>query len=137
MQDSRIVNGISAYYQSRFGIQDIAHSLPFIHIIKNYIEGLEFYCQYYYKGCPSWTWHYRFHYTPLITDVCDYISTHDINVKLDKAEPYDPILALMFMIPESNFGLLPEPVSRALTSPDCILRTPLDYFPKEFVLDKF
>lgn len=64
-----------------------------------YIEGLEFYCQYYYKGLPSWTWYYPFHYTPLLCDVDDYISRSNVKVELKKDEPFDPILALMFMFP--------------------------------------
>lgn len=43
----------------------------------------------------------------------------------------------MFMLPEQNFGLLPKSVAAALTDPKCILKTPIDYFPKKFELDKF
>lgn len=43
----------------------------------------------------------------------------------------------MFMLPEQNFGLLPKSVATALTDPKCILKTPIDYFPKKFELDKF
>lgn len=34
-----------------------------------------------------------------------------IHVELKKDEPFDPILALMFMLPEANFGLLPKVVA--------------------------
>jgi len=37
-----------------------------------------------------------------------------INVELKQDEPFDPILALMFMLPEPNFGLLPKAVSDEL-----------------------
>lgn len=126
------MHGIESYYQSRFNIQDRYKSPLFEKIILKYIEGLEFYCQYYYKGLPSWSWNYHYHYTPLLCDVDDYITHHKINIELKKDEPYDPILALMFMLPEQNFGLLPKSVAAALTDPKCILKTPIDYFPKKF-----
>ena len=62
---------------------------------------------------------------------------HKINVQLQKDSPYDPILALMFMLPEPNFRLLPKSVAEAITDPHSILRTPVDYFPRKFELDKF
>jgi 5'-3' exonuclease len=137
VQDNKIVRGVESYYQSRFNIQDRFHSKKFEEIVVKYIEGLEFYCQYYYKGLPSWSWYYPFHYTPLLCDVDDYITHNKIQVQLKRDDPYDPILALMFMFPKQNFGLLPKPVAEKLLDPKCILRSPVDYFPAKFELDKF
>ena len=76
-----------------------------------YIEGLEFYNQYYFNGVPSWTWSYTEHYTPLLTDVYEFLSTNPkINIKLNKGQPFDPFLALMFMLPEGSFHILPKPL---------------------------
>ena len=79
------MQGIGNYYKSRFNITDKDKSLQFVMVIKKYIEGLEFYCQYYYKGLPSWNWFYPFHYTPLLSDVYDYLCTHNIQVQLEKS----------------------------------------------------
>ena len=43
----------------------------------------------------------------------------------------------MFMVPEQNFGLLPPNIAKALTNPNCILKSPVDYFPNQFTYDKF
>ena len=41
------------------------------------------------------------------------------------------------MFPEQNFGLLPKPVAHKLMDPRSIVRSPLDYYPRKFELDKF
>ena len=43
----------------------------------------------------------------------------------------------MFMLPEESFKLLPEQIEKCLKDKNCALRTPLDYFPDEFKLDKY
>lgn len=43
----------------------------------------------------------------------------------------------MYMLPEPNFRLLPKPVADALRDPKSILKTPIDYFPAKFELDKY
>ncbi len=43
----------------------------------------------------------------------------------------------MYMLPEPNFRLLPKPVADALRDPKSILKTPVDYFPAKFELDKY
>lgn len=60
-----------------------------------------------------------------------------MNIKLNKGQPFDPVLALMFMLPESSFHLMPKQVADALKDPNCILRTPINYFPNDFKLDKY
>lgn len=67
----------------------------------------------------------------------DYVNSHKPNVKLNKGQPFEPILALMFMLPEQNFDLLPKVVADKLMDQEGILRKPVDYFPKKFKLDKF
>ncbi len=99
MVDKKIVKGKDLYYKTRFGIDDINSDPKFKDIIIKYIEGLEFYNQYYFLGVPSWTWGYPYHYTPLLTDVYEYICNNKVNVKLNKGQPFDPFLALMFMLP--------------------------------------
>ena len=58
-------------------------------------------------------------------------------MELKKDEAFDPILALMFMFPEQNFGLLPKPIADRLLDPKSIVRSPVDYYPRKFELDRF
>ena len=84
MVDKKITKGQEQYYKSRFGIEDIRKDPKYLDIVKKYIEGLEFYARYYFIGLPSWTWYYPYHYTPLITDVFDYLSENKIDVQLEQ-----------------------------------------------------
>ena len=103
-------------------------------MILKYIEGLEFYVTYYYLGCQSWSWFYPYHYAPLLTDVYEYISNKKLkDVKLkEKWQPLDPFMALMIMVPQHSFGLLPPAIRETLLNKNCKLRTPLDNYPIKF-----
>jgi len=141
VENNTIVKGRSYYYKTRFNIDidDAADDKKFEDIIVKYLEGLEFYCTYYYIGCQSWSWFYPYHYTPLVNDVYDYLKKNKISeVKLPvRGEPFDPLMALMFMLPQQSFGLLPQPIRAALEDPNCILRHPEDYYTNDFEMDKF
>jgi 5'-3' exonuclease len=43
----------------------------------------------------------------------------------------------MFMMPLKCVELLPKPIQNVMLDPNNILRKPIDYFPKDFQLDKF
>lgn len=111
VENNTIVKGRNYYYKTRFdiNIDDPTDQKKFDDIIVKYLEGLEFYCTYYYVGCQSWSWFYPYHYTPLVNDVYDYLKKNKINeVKLSvKGDPFDPLMALMFMLPQQSFMLLP------------------------------
>src|SRR5208282_4256589 len=36
---------------------------------ENYVHGLQWVLLYYYRGVPSWSWFYRYHYSPKITGI--------------------------------------------------------------------
>lgn len=46
-------------------------------------------------------------------------------------------MALMFMLPQQSFGLLPEAIRQELEDPKNLLRTPEDYYTNDFEMDKF
>lgn len=41
-------------------------------------------------------------------------------------------MALMIMVPQHSFGLLPPAIREALMNKKCKLRTPIDCFPLKF-----
>jgi 5'-3' exoribonuclease 1 len=81
IENNTIVKGRNYYYKSRFdiNIDDPTDEKKFDDIIIKYLEGLEFYCTYYYVGCQSWSWFYPYHYTPLVNDVYDYLKKHKVD----------------------------------------------------------
>lgn len=38
-------------------------------LTENYVQGLQWVLLYYYRGVPSWSWFYRYHYSPKITGI--------------------------------------------------------------------
>jgi len=36
---------------------------------ENYVQGLQWVLLYYYRGVPSWSWFYQYHYSPKITGI--------------------------------------------------------------------
>jgi 5'-3' exoribonuclease 1 len=83
---------------------------------ENYVLGLQWVLLYYYRGVPSWSWFYRYHYSPKITGmvVCDSCSCEDIrrglkvNMTFDLAQPFKPFEQLMGVLPSRSRKLLPE-----------------------------
>jgi 5'-3' exonuclease len=54
-----------------------------------------------------------------------------------KGDPFDPLMALMFMMPQLSFSLLPEATRKVLEDPNNQLRCPEDYYTNDFEMDKF
>jgi hypothetical protein len=52
-----------------------------------YLEGLHWVMQYYYRGVPSWSWFYPFHYAPFLSDMTDLQS---IECSFTLSEPVLP-----------------------------------------------
>lgn len=54
------------YYQEKFGFS--LHDEDQIRALtENYVEGLQWVLFYYYRGVASWSWFYRYHYSPKIS----------------------------------------------------------------------
>lgn len=99
------------YYQNKlhFSIHD---EDKVVDMTKHYVEGLQWVLYYYYKGCPSWSWYYRFHYAPRISDISKGLKAmEDANqteVQFDKATPFKPFEQLMAVLPARSRKLMPD-----------------------------
>jgi 5'-3' exoribonuclease 1 len=84
---------------------------------ENYVQGLQWVLLYYYRGVPSWSWFYRYHYSPKISGRYTYLHSVDcpdirkglkVDMTFDLGEPFKPFEQLMGVLPSRSRKLLPE-----------------------------
>jgi 5'-3' exonuclease len=96
-------------------LHDTRETASLKNICNNYLEGLEWVYKYYTRGCPHWKWKYNYHYPPLLVDLVNYIPHYDTEfiVKND-SKPFSPYTQLSYVLPVSQFELLPNKLSNYL-----------------------
>jgi 5'-3' exonuclease len=95
---------------------------------------------YYFKGCISWRWNYRYSHAPTLKDLDIYLnSIEDINnytnyfvSKLNHQQPVSPIVQLMTIMPKTSIQLLPLSFRKLMTNVNYDL---LHYYPESYNLD--
>ena len=95
-------------------------------VCKNYLESIVWTANYYFKGCISWTFYYKYHYSPLLNDFNEYlkdIENLDIIDRVDKS--LDPKEQLLLVLPLKSINL-----NNNLKKEDY-------YYPKEFYNNTF
>ena len=103
--------------------------------IDNYLESLYFTLNYYFVGCPSWSWHYKFRIAPLLGDVFHYLEENKNIDKFNNFEmnkPFTPFQQLLFILPPQNKDILPE-VLHPIMVDDKIGAT--QFYPKSITID--
>lgn len=96
---------------------------------QNYVQGLQWVLFYYYRGVASWSWYYRYHYSPMISDIIKGLGA-DINFKLGK--PFRPFEQLMGVLPDRSKHIIPVIYQSLMTDPNSPI---IHYYPREFELD--
>ncbi len=100
--------------------------------------------QYYYQGCPSWSWYFPYHYAPFCSDLNliskgeDSITKHlshnnALRPALEKNTPYLPFEQLMSVLPAKSAHALPAGLRPLLTEPET--SEIADFYPSDIVLD--
>lgn len=127
------------YYTEKFKIDIAQNPEEYKKIVKSYLEGIQFLLKYYYKGCPSYSWFYPYHFPPLIIDLLDVkfvteiVSSDFLNFEV--GEPYDPFHHLITTVPIKEMtDLLPDSITCIITDKDSILNS---FYPEKFELDCF
>jgi 5'-3' exonuclease len=65
-------------------------------VVEWYMEGLHWVMQYYYRGVPSWSWFYPFHYAPFLSDMKDLQSIHCEFTLSEPVKPFQQVRALQW-----------------------------------------
>lgn len=106
-------------------------------LVKNYLEGLMFVVNYYFKGPPSWTWFYRYRIAPLPGEIFKYLSgVDDANkeINFDLGQPIAPLDQLMVILPPQMANILPKCYRDLMLKEDSPLK---DLYPHSFELDVY
>lgn len=128
------------YYQEKFGFDSNKNRKELLNLLTKYMEGLQFVLSYYYTNCPSWSWYFPYHYSPLISDLANLLeylhlpTTENKRIQFETTKPYDPFKQLMLILPTNSSHLLPECFRNVISNPS----NPLNpYYPTTFSVDPF
>tara|TARA_B100001093_G_scaffold10410_1_gene9722 strand:+ start:2053 stop:3630 length:1578 start_codon:yes stop_codon:yes gene_type:complete len=103
------------YYKKLF---DVNYEKDIIkEICINYLEALEWTFKYYTIGCKDWSWCYKYHYPPLMSDLLKYIPYFDTEfIKKKSSSPVAPIVQLSYVLPRKSLDILPSKIQNILLS---------------------
>jgi 5'-3' exonuclease len=111
-EDERYINPYldgweSRYYSVLFKIKYDKDRIK--KICNNYLEALEWNYKYYTDDCINWKWEYKYHYTPLFSDLIKYIPFYNTTfVKEDKNNEVSPLVQLCYVLPKECHYLIPD-----------------------------
>jgi 5'-3' exoribonuclease 2 len=75
-------------------------------ICENYLESIVWTTNYYFDSNLSWKWYYRYHYSPLLEDLNDYLKNIDsLDVIKSDPESLEPKQQLLLVLPENSLYL--------------------------------
>ncbi|XP_063696146.1 5'-3' exoribonuclease 1 [Culicoides brevitarsis] len=94
-----------------------------------YIQALQWILFYYYRGVPSWSWFYQFHYSPFISDIHSF---KHLDIKFTLNKPFLPFEQLLSVLPAASKGLLPNAYHELMTDKESKI---VQYYPKDFETD--
>jgi 5'-3' exoribonuclease 1 len=98
-------------------------------LCENYVQGLQWVLYYYYRGIASWPWFYKYHYSPMISDIMKGLNA-DLNFKL--GQPFKPFEQLMGVLPDRSKSIVPTVYWELMTDPNSPI---VDFYPRDFELD--
>ena len=115
-KEDKIFQSKKNYYMYHF--YDTLHYNPSYEMImkediqklcEEYLQSIVWTVEYYFHQCPSWKWYYQYHFTPLLTDLSEYVDTlNDLDVvKKDKSHTPEEQLKIVLPIQNNNY-LYPE-----------------------------
>ena len=117
------------YYMNKFS--EGAEDRNFRSRVANeYILGICWVLQYYYQGCPSWTWYFPYHYAPFASDFAN-IESQIINFPMD-TKPFKPLEQLMAVFPAASKKFLPSSWQELMHRADSKI---IDFYPNNFKID--
>lgn len=115
------------YYKKKFGIENDEEIKE---VVNEYCKGMLWVLKYYNIGVPSWSWFYKYHAAPLVSDFVML----DTNIKFEfsKRFPFKPLTQLMSVLPPQSSWCLPKQMADLMTKSDSPL---ISFYPTKFEFD--
>lgn len=126
------------YYRTKFQADYDKKSNEFVNEIKlEYIRALSWIQHYYYNGIVSWSWHYLYHFAPLISDIVQIDSSKYHSQSLwseyPKGAPLPPLTQLALVMPSKSAKItLPASYYDAIFGKNSQLK---QFYPDSFAID--
>ncbi|EMR10262.1 hypothetical protein PNEG_01528 [Pneumocystis murina B123] len=118
----------NSYYIEKLGFS-INDTEKLREMAENYIQGLQWVLFYYYRGVCSWSWFYKYHYSPKVSDIK---RGFDANLSFNLDSPFKPFEQLMAVLPKQSRKLIPKIFSDLMDDETSPIR---DFYPENFELD--
>ncbi|KAJ8079506.1 exonuclease II Exo2 [Marasmius tenuissimus] len=116
------------YYRTKLEI-DYDDEEAMGHLVRRYIEGLQWVMRYYFSGVASWGWFYDYHYAPRISDLK---GVSEMKFEFELGRPFKPFEQLMGVLPAASKEHVPQAYWTLMTDP----LSPISHFyPTSFDLD--
>lgn len=135
LYDQKFVDFKDNYYKDKLGFS-FHNTEELTEMTRHYVEGLQWVLYYYYKGCPSWNWYYKYHYSPRISDISiglkHILGQTDPEIKFDLGTPFKPFEQLMAVLPARSRKLLPLVYRPLMTNEHSPI---IDFYPHEVNID--
>ena len=116
------------YYSTCFGIDpNDQHERDAIS--RNYFEVLKWTFDYYFNGNITFYMGYNFNYAPTVRDMVNYLRKTNIelsSISFKRGTPYNSLVQLMYILPETSKNLLPKGAREYQTKMDSPIR---HYYP--------
>lgn len=122
------------YYEHYFGASE-HQELLLNQMCSEYLESIKWTLQYYFEGCPSYTWQFNFTHAPFVSDIHKYFQKNNINmdtIKFQKEDALPPCVQLLAVLPPALSDLLPKNYVPLVTSEQSPL---IHLYPTEIQLD--
>ena len=96
------INWRDKYYNYYFNITNFHKNQDLLHnICKNYIDGLQWNCYYYFDKCVSYSWYYQYSACPTLKDLCRYLIKRVYPPIFDNIE-FTPLEQLAIVLPKES-----------------------------------
>ena len=98
------------FWEKRYYTCLFEPNLEIKNLCNNYLEGLEWVFNYYTGVNVNWKWKYNYHYPPLLKDLQNYVPHFKVRFLDENKTPFSPILQLIYVLPATEYHLLPKSV---------------------------